>query len=98
MKKPHNLLTENEQKRLYLVHHMHHLRVRKDAAHELHHCFLFSKKKMRGEKYKIKHLIFKGRLFHVLGRAYNGALYDHAGNEFIIKSFESSGKKYSVLK
>jgi hypothetical protein len=46
MPKHQNLLSEKEQQKLYQVHHMHHLKTPSDknARHELHHCFLFSKK------------------------------------------------------
>ena len=69
MNKHQNLISEQEQAKLYLVHHMHHLKSFFGAKHELHHCFLYSQKDMKGEKFEIKHFLPKnGRLLHVLDK------------------------------
>ncbi|MBI4708995.1 MAG: hypothetical protein HY764_02190 [Candidatus Portnoybacteria bacterium] len=96
---PHkNFLTEEEQKQLYLVHHMHHLKSSKTAKHELHHCFLYTRKNMRGERYQIKHLVSSGKLYHILNKEFSGTLYDHLDNKLIIKSVKIKGKNYSIIK
>ncbi|MDO8265072.1 MAG: hypothetical protein Q7T34_01735 [Candidatus Parcubacteria bacterium] len=97
-KKHKNLLTEENQTRLYLVHHMHHMESGKGkAAHELHHCFLYSQKNKKGEKYRIKHLITGSRLLHILDIPFSGTLYDHLNNPFNIIFLLVKKKKYSVL-
>jgi len=99
MKKHQDFLTEKEQERLYLAHHMHHLKSgMKNTKHELHHCFLFSRKNMRGSKHKMIHLILDGKLFHVLNKLYSGILFDHLDRPFTIKVAELNGKKYSIVK
>ena len=92
-----NLLTEREQRRFYLLHHMHHFEEKKQVIHDLHHCFLFAKRGMKGEKFKIKHLLTKGKLFHVLDKNYNGYLYDHTNNKFKITEKKIKNKKYSII-
>jgi len=98
MKKSHNLLTENEQKRLYLVHHMHHVKSGKIAQHELHHCFLFSEKNMRGNKYALRHLLDGEKLHHVLDKKFSGKLYDHLNRAFKIIPVKIKNKEFSVIK
>ena len=97
MKKHQNLLTEKDQKILYLVHHMHHFKRGESIQHEIHHCPLFSEKDMKGEKYRIKHLLVKGKLFHILDKLFFGFLYDHLNNSFKIAIKKKKNKKYSVL-
>jgi len=93
-----NLLTEKQQQRLYLVHHMHHFRSGKtSAAHNLHHCFLFTGKKMTGRKYTIRHLLANGRLYHILTKNFSGALYDHADHAFKIKPLRIKNRVYSLV-
>jgi len=93
-----NLLTEKQQQRLYLVHHMHHFRSGKTGvAHDLHHCFLFTGKKMAGDRYAIRHLLTSGRLCHVLDKNFSGLLYDHAGHAFKIKPLKIKNKIYSLV-
>ncbi len=93
-----NLLTEREQRRLYLVHHMHHFKKRTKGknvvVHDLHHCYLFSKKNMKGEKFKIGHLLFNNKIFHVLNKKHSGFLYDHENNKFKVKEIVIKNKKY----
>ena len=99
MKKHPDLLTEKEQERFYLVHHMHHLiSGKEDSKHELHHCFLFSRKNMRGTKYEMKHLVLDRKLYHVLKKLYSGVLFDHLNRSFKINIIEIGGKKYSIVK
>lgn len=93
-----NLLTEEEQKRLYLVHHMHHFQDRnKKVIHDLHHCYLFTKKGMKGERFRMKHLLVKNNLFHVLDKSFVGFLYDHKNNRFKIAERKIGDKKYSIV-
>jgi len=91
------MLTEKEQERLYLIHHMHHLKSNQNALHELHHCFLFSEKNMKGDKYQIKHLVFTSKLFHVLNKTFSGRLYDHKNRAFKIAIKKILGKNRSVV-
>ena len=98
MKKPQDLLTEEEQKRLYLVHHMHHFKYLSNRAkHEIHHCFLFYEKNMKGDKYEIKHLLVDEKLFHVLNKLFSGYLYNHLNNSFKINIRQINNKKYSII-
>ena len=79
-------LEDNKKIKLYLIHHMHHFKVGSDVGHELHHCFLFSQKDMKGKKYHVIHKFYKNNCFHCLKEKFKGILYDHAGNSFSIKS------------
>ena len=98
MNKHQNLISEQEQAKLYLVHHMHHLKSFFGAKHELHHCFLYSQKDMKGEKFEIKHFLLKnGRLLHILDKKFSGTIFDHANNAFEIKTEEIGGKDYSIV-
>ncbi|MCJ7804393.1 hypothetical protein MUP35_01530 [Patescibacteria group bacterium] len=78
-------IEDNQESRLYLLHHMHHFKVGSDVKHELHHCFLFGQKNMKGKKYQVVHKFYKNNCFHCLKEKFNGILYDHAGNRFSIK-------------
>jgi len=78
-------LENNRELKLYLIHHMHHFGKRARVRHELHHCFLFSQKKMKGKKYNIVHKLYKDNFFHCLNQKFKGVLYDHVGNSFLIK-------------
>lgn len=91
-----DLITEQEQEeqRLYFVHHMHHYKDGEDTTHELHHCFLFSEPNMEGEKYTIEHLISEGELHHILNKKPEEVVYDHANNSFKTKEIELENKKY----
>ncbi len=92
-----NLLTEVEQERLYLIHHMHHLEDSNEVIHELHHCFLFSKPDMQGEKFSVDHLFLKNKLYHILDRKAPQTLFDHANNNFSILEVEIDNKEYCVV-
>lgn len=84
---------------LYLVHHIHHyVNKRGKISHELHHCFLFSKKDLRGKKYKIGHLLIKNKLYHVLEEEFSGILYDHANNSYAITFERIGGTGCSLIK
>jgi len=99
MKKTENLLTEQEQKKLYAVHHMHHFKAGKNGcSHDLHHCFLFTQKNMAGNKYNIKHLLSDGKLYHVLAQPFSGILYDHLNKPFKTVNIKIRRKTCSVLK
>lgn len=79
-------IENNQELKLYLIHHMHHFKFGSDVKHELHHCFLFSQKNMGGKKYHIIHKFYKNDCLHCLKEKFKGILYDHAGNSFSIKS------------
>jgi hypothetical protein len=97
-KKHQNLLTEKDQIKLYWVHHMHHLKTDKGGvAHELHHCFLYSQKNEKGEKYRIKHLMTKGKLLHVLQKPFSGKLYDHLNYPLKMTVSRIGKKEHSIL-
>lgn len=84
---------------LYLIHHLHHLKSEKDGIiHEIHHCFLFSKKNGRGEKFKVKHLLKGNRLYHILDKDFSGILFDHANNSYNIISQKIGGVNYPLIK
>ena len=85
-RKPLSKVENNQELKLYLIHHMHHFKFDNDVKHELHHCFLFSQKNMKGKKYQIVHKFYKNNCFHCLKEKFKGILYDHAGNSFSIKS------------
>lgn len=83
--------------KLYLIHHMHHFKSGKGAEHELHHCFLFEKKNMAGKKYPVVHIALKNKLFHCLKGDFDGKLYDHANNVFVIIRKKINGKRISAI-
>jgi len=74
----------DEQEKLYLIHHMHHFKDGQNVNHELHHCFLFSKKNMRGGRYSVIHKRNKNDVFHCIDAQFEGVLYDHKNNSFKI--------------
>lgn len=84
---------------LYLLHHIHHYVNKKGKIfHEWHHCFLFSKKNLKGKKYKTRHLLIKNKLYHVLEEKFSGILYDHANNPYIITFERIRGIECSLIK
>ena len=93
-----DLLSEKDQERLYLVHHMHHYPDKKEVIHELHHCFLFSKKNMSGDKYSLNHFMYAKKLYHVLNKKSDTAvLYDHANREHMVGKLEVDDKTYYFI-
>lgn len=92
-----NLLTEEEQERLYLIHHMHHLEDNNEVIHELHHCLLFSQPNMQGEGFSVGHLLAEEKLYHILDKPAPRALYDHANNSFLILEIEIGNQKYQIV-
>ncbi|MCX6702581.1 MAG: hypothetical protein NTW60_01805 [Candidatus Wolfebacteria bacterium] len=97
MKIPKNLLTEKEQERLYLVHHMHHFKAGKGVKHDLHHCPLFAKAGMKGREFKIKHHLSEGKLLHIIDGVFTGVVYDHVNRKFIVKKIKIKNKDCFVL-
>jgi len=85
-------LEDNKKIKLYLIHHMHHFKVGSDVGHELHHCFLFSQKDMKGKKYSIVHKLHEDETYHCLSEKFEGFLYDHANNSFKIGPKKLGGK------
>lgn len=93
-----DLISEQDQAKLYLVHHMHHLKNLFGVKHELHHCFLYSEKDLKGERFQIRHFLPKnGRLLHILDKNFSGILFDHANNAFEIKTEKIDGKDCSIV-
>lgn len=92
-----NLLTEEEQERLYLIHHMHHLKGSNEVIHELHHCPLFSEPDMQGEKFSVDHLFVENKLYHILDKQAPQTLYDHTNNSFPILEVGINNRKYFVV-
>ena len=88
---------DDEYKKLYLIHHMHHFQSGRNIKHELHHCFLFARKSMKGKKYSIIHKVAKKELLHCISGNFEGKLYDHADNVCEIKIVTVNGKKLSVI-
>jgi hypothetical protein len=76
---------DDDEAGLYLVHHMHHIKRDGEIVHELHHCPLYSKKSMQGQKYKIEHRLNGNQAVHYVRGQFSGKLYDHANNAYTIK-------------
>jgi hypothetical protein len=74
--------TDRQIQKLYLIHHMHHFQNNVEIYHELHHCFLFEGKDMKGDKHIVSHSTSDGRLQHVVEGDYTGTLFDHDNNVF----------------
>lgn len=89
--------TDDKYEKLYLLHHMHHFKSGKNVEHELHHCFLFEKKNTKGKKYTIIHKIIKNKLFHCVLGNFEGKLYDHANNAYIIREKKINGNGISEI-
>lgn len=89
-----------DEESLYLVHHAHHYLNKKDATHELHHCFLYSKPGMKGTKHRIEHLYVDVSLFHKISpKAQEKILYDHQNNKYKLSSInDSRGKRHLYIK
>ncbi len=83
---------------LYLIHHIHHFGSRNKIKHELHHCFLFSKKNMEGEKYLVIHKMDNKEVCHCVDRRFEGILYDHHDNVFKIVPKKLNNKKIYEIK
>jgi hypothetical protein len=89
--------TDDKYEKLYLLHHMHHFQPGKNVEHELHHCFLFEKKNMKGKKFKIVHKKIRNRLLHCVAGNFEGKLYDHASNAYIIRKRKINGNGASEI-
>lgn len=84
--------------RLYLIHHMHHFKLKRGTRHELHHCCLFEGKNKKGKKYYIVHRIFADKVYHCLADKFEGRLFDHANNAFqITKKLIKNKKIYEII-
>ena len=87
---------DKETMRLYQLHHMHHFNKNEKVAHEIHHCYAFSKKNMSGKKYGIYHILEKGHLWHCLkleiGKTAPTTIYDHAKRIYKIRPIKIYGK------
>lgn len=84
---------------LYLIHHLHHYKTKDGkVVHKTHHCFLFSKKNEKGEKFKIKHLLYRNKLYHILEENFSGVFFDHANNSYKIFSQKIGRINYFLIK
>lgn len=79
---------------LYGLHHMHHFEKGDEIVHELHHCFLFEKKNMKGRKFIISHEKIGSEVYHVVSPHVEGKLYDHANNVYEIKKIQVDDKEF----
>jgi hypothetical protein len=79
---------DDDEAGLYLVHHMHHIKRGDKIEHELHHCPLYSKKSMQGQRYQIEHCLVGDKVIHRIKEQFTGKLYDHANNAYLIKNGE----------
>lgn len=93
----HKNKTEDKYNRLYLLHHMHHFASKNSAKHELHHCFLYSKKNQKGQKFIIKHVTGNSMVLHAINKDCSGCLYDHANHEFKIKKIKIKNRDYFII-
>lgn len=90
--------TDDKYKKYYLIHHMHHFKSGNNVEHNLHHCFLFSKKNMEGKRHKIIHKVFKDNIYHCIEKKYEETLYDHANNAYKIIPKKIIKKKIYEIK
>lgn len=94
--------SEKEDK-LYRLHHMHHFLKNKKVTHEIHHCFVFGEKQMRGEKFEVYHFVSGKDVFHCLRLNKKDAMppavvYDHADRKYKITPLTIYGKQvYKVI-
>jgi hypothetical protein len=97
-KRRHLKKADDKFEKLYFIHHMHHFGSGKNIEHELHHCFLFERKNMAGKKYSVIHETVKNKLFHCVDDDFEGKLYDHSNNAFIVAKKKINGKRISAIK
>jgi len=91
-----------EQDWIYLIHHMH-PPTKAEEMETIHHCYLYSKKNLKGKRYEQMH-VKDGDLFqHVLKIKEKDldkapkVVYDHLNNGFKIVVKKISKKKYAVI-
>lgn len=89
---------DNKYEKVYLIHHMHHFGSTNRIAHELHHCFLFEKKNMKGRKYSVVHETHKGNIYHCVSRGFEGVLFDHKNNMFNIRKRKIGRRRIYEIK
>ncbi len=82
---------------LYGLHHMHHFEKDNEIIHELHHCFLFGQKNMKGRRFTISHKRIDTEIYHMISPGFEGNLYDHANNVYRIKKTEFIDGKYYLV-
>ncbi len=90
--------SDDKYEKIYLVHHMHHFGSGNKVMHELHHCFLFEKKNMKGKKYFIIHKTYKNNIYHCISEKFEGILFDHANNKFNIMKKKIGNKLIYEIK
>ena len=89
-----------EQDWIYLIHHMHPPKKASDME-IVHHCYLYSQKKLRGTRYEQMH-VKDGSLFqHALNikdmEKAPEVVYDHLNNGFKIDVREIHKRKYAII-
>ena len=89
-----------EQDWIYLIHHLH-IPEKGTGIETVHHCFMFDKKNMKGNKFAQKHVRDKKLIQHVLDTKdldnAPSVVYDHLNNGFKVKIKTIEKKKYAVL-
>ncbi len=85
---------------IYLIHHMHPPK-RAEDMEELHHCFLFEKKRLKGNKFTQKHVKDGKKFRHALDikdlTLAPEAVYDHLNNKFSIGVKTIKDIKYACI-
>lgn len=90
-----------DEKTCYLIHHMHHYEKTNRVEHELHHCYLFSKKDMKGERYKIAHRLIKNKLYHILDKICDKKIdfvFDHQNYKYNVNYLKYDNQCYFFIK
>ena len=89
-----------EQDFIYLLHHFHPPK-KASEMEEVHHCIMFQKKNMKGEKYEQKHVKDSKVFWHALDikniEEAPEVVYDHLNNGFKITIKEISKVKYAII-
>lgn len=93
IKKQRRAASEANERKLYAIHHLHHVMAVKGAKHELHHCVLFAEKDLAGQMHRIIRVKKGAELFHCLKDKFTGKLYDHANRSYKITPIEIKNKK-----
>jgi len=89
-----------EQDWIYLIHHFHQPKKAEDME-TVHHCFMWTKKNLKGIKYEQIH-VKEGKVFqHVLKtkdlESAPKIVFDHLNNAFTVVVKEIKNKKYAVI-
>jgi hypothetical protein len=89
---------DDEPKKIYQIHHLHHFLKGQYIKHEIHHCFLFSEKNMKGKKFRVFHKIQGKNFWHcVAGVSKINKLYDHRNNIYRIGKIKIGNKDFFII-